>query len=91
MIKYLAIAIVFIIILLYFSMIWAVNEDAANRTMRMPDAIQINPPDNFYLGFGKYEKFNIPEPSTSEYIPQNMAPSEFKLINKWDYPGYLKP
>ena len=37
----------------------------------------------------KMEKFNIPKPSMSEYIPQNMSVSEYKQINKWDYPGYL--
>lgn len=39
--------------------------------------------------FGFSEKFKVAEPSSMEYIPQNMSPGEFNTINKWDYPGYL--
>lgn len=35
------------------------------------------------------ERFNIPKAPSSEYIPQNMSVSEFRTINKWDYPSYL--
>lgn len=39
--------------------------------------------------FTSKEPFKVGEPESSEYIPQNMSVTEFKTINKWDYPGYL--
>ena len=41
------------------------------------------------IRFSQSEKFNIPKPTSSEYVPQNMSFTEFKTINRWDYPGYL--
>lgn len=35
------------------------------------------------------ERFAIPEPESSTYMPQNMSPARFNHINRWDYPGYL--
>jgi len=35
------------------------------------------------------EHFHFPEPDSSEYVPQNMSITEFKEINKYDYPSYL--
>lgn len=43
---------------------------------------------SFWIFLGP-EKFQVPQDPTTEYVPQNMSLSEFRKINKWDYPGYM--
>lgn len=79
-----AIIIILILIVLYLYII------RSERFWNMSRLMRTHSPRLLY-STSRSEGFNIPKPVTSEYIPQNMSPSEFKEINKWDYPGYLKP
>ena len=43
----------------------------------------------FYIRNAECENFQVAKNPATEYIPQNMPLSEFRTVNKWDYPGYL--
>lgn len=43
-----------------------------------------------FSGWLAAERFNVPKDAASEFIPPNMSFTEYKTINRWDYPGYLE-